>query len=83
MTGGTMEHLKTNRIRWNVKSVEQCVQQVPHLKIIWRKNMAGFLSSVASPAVALTSMSFNACRSTSSLVIRVLRKRLKKKVTAV
>ena len=78
-----MEHLKTNRIRWNVKSVEQCVQQVPHLKIIWRKNMAGFLSSVASLAVASTSMSFKACRSTSFLVTKVLRKRLKKKVTAV
>ena len=83
MTGGTMEHMKTNKTMWNVKSVAPFVQQLPFLKSTWRKNMAGYLSSVASLAVALTSMSFKACRSTSSLVIRVLRKRLKKKVTAV
>ena len=83
MTGGTMEHMRTNKTRWNVKSVARFVLQLLYLKSTWRKNMAGYLSSVASLAVAWTSMSFRVCSSISSFVIRVLKRLKRKKVTAV
>ena len=83
MTGGTMEHMMANKTRWNVKSVAPFVLQLPYSKSTWRKNMAGYLSSVASLAVALTSMSFRACRSISSFAIKVLKRLKRKKVTAV
>ena len=78
-----MEHMKTNKTRWNVKSVASVVLLLPYLKSTWRKNTAGYLSSVAFLAVALTSMTFRACRSISSFVIKVLKRLKRKKVIAV
>ena len=81
--GGIIVQQKTTNFNWNVRNVVKSALQLLCWKNTWRKSMFGFLSSVAFLAVAWTSMSSRACRSINFPVTKVLRKIMKRKVTAV